>query len=157
MTVTSWRHLHFVLPPRAPRPTAVTTLTPSGSPAATPNDSLDPATDLTATATAFPTATATDPPAWRWEESDDAVRAYGSLVGLLLIGNLPFLHSSKLADLPYFVGLALVTIYIGAHRGLTTRQRQQISIKEVSRGRGLCGFRGAGLHVTAPGPAQAFP
>ncbi|EFJ53057.1 hypothetical protein VOLCADRAFT_85944 [Volvox carteri f. nagariensis] len=68
--------------------------------------------------------------AWRWEESDDAVRAYGSLVALLALGNLPVLHGTKLADLPYFVGLAIVTIYIGAHRGLTTRQRQQISIKE---------------------------
>ncbi|GIL46276.1 hypothetical protein Vafri_3295 [Volvox africanus] len=68
--------------------------------------------------------------AWRWEESDDAVRAYSSLVILLALGNLPVLHGTKLADLPYFVGLALVTIYIGAHRGLTTRQRQQISIKE---------------------------
>ncbi|GLI59228.1 hypothetical protein VaNZ11_001072 [Volvox africanus] len=67
---------------------------------------------------------------WRWEESDDAVRAYSSLVILLALGNLPVLHATKLADLPYFVGLALVTIYIGAHRGLTTRQRQQISIKE---------------------------
>ncbi|GIL71574.1 hypothetical protein Vretifemale_2115, partial [Volvox reticuliferus] len=68
--------------------------------------------------------------AWHWEESDDAVRAYSSLVMLLALGNLPVLHGTKLADLPYFVGLALVTIYIGAHRGLTTRQRQQISIKE---------------------------
>ncbi|GLC34018.1 hypothetical protein PLESTM_000144600 [Pleodorina starrii] len=68
--------------------------------------------------------------AWRWEESDDAVLAYGSLVALLALGNLPVLQSAKLADLPYFVGLAVITIYIGAHRGLTTRQRQQISIKE---------------------------
>ena len=37
----------------------------------------------------------------------------------------------KYADLPYFIGLASMTIYIGAHRGLCTKVRQQISIKEV--------------------------
>ena len=37
----------------------------------------------------------------------------------------------RFADLPYFVGLASMTIYIGAHRGLTTRLRQQISLREV--------------------------
>ncbi|PNH00622.1 Minor histocompatibility antigen H13, partial [Tetrabaena socialis] len=67
---------------------------------------------------------------WRWEESEDAVRAYGALAALLALGSLPVLHGTKLADLPYFIGLAVVTIYIGAHRGLTTRQRQQISLKE---------------------------
>ena len=35
-----------------------------------------------------------------------------------------------MADLPYFWGLASMTIYIGAHRGLNAKQRQQISIKE---------------------------
>lgn len=30
-----------------------------------------------------------------------------------------------------FIGLAVCTIYIGAHRALTTKARQQISIKEV--------------------------
>ena len=35
------------------------------------------------------------------------------------------------ADLPYFVGLATVTIYIGAHRGLSSRNRQQLSMQQV--------------------------
>ena len=37
----------------------------------------------------------------------------------------------RFTDLPYFVGLATMTIYIGAHRGLTMRLRQQISLREV--------------------------
>ena len=40
------------------------------------------------------------------------------------------LQESKFGDLPYFLGLASMTIYIGAHRGLNNRQRQQISLKE---------------------------
>ncbi|KAG2425833.1 hypothetical protein HXX76_013458 [Chlamydomonas incerta] len=68
--------------------------------------------------------------AWRWEESEDAVKAYGALAGLLALGTVTPLHSTQLADLPYFIGLAVCTIYIGAHRGLTTRQRQQITLKE---------------------------
>ncbi|KAI8472925.1 MAG: peptidase A22B, signal peptide peptidase [Monoraphidium minutum] len=33
-------------------------------------------------------------------------------------------------DLPYFVGLASITIYIGAHRAVTNNMRQQISFRE---------------------------
>jgi hypothetical protein len=39
-------------------------------------------------------------------------------------------QDNRYADLPYFIGLAAMTIYVGAHRGLNSRQRQQISIKE---------------------------
>jgi hypothetical protein len=46
----------------------------------------------------------------------------------LLNGLCP--QESKFGDLPYFLGLASMTIYIGAHRGLNNRQRQQISLKE---------------------------
>jgi hypothetical protein len=46
----------------------------------------------------------------------------------LLNGLCP--QESKFCDLPYFLGLASMTIYIGAHRGLNNRQRQQISLKE---------------------------
>ena len=68
--------------------------------------------------------------AWKWEESDDSVVSYGVLAALLALGTLPSVQSEKLADLPYFIGLAVTTIYIGAHRSLTTTQRQQLSIKE---------------------------
>lgn len=125
-------------------------------------------------------------PVWRWEESGDAVRAYGAFFGLLALGLIPAVQvslvvgrmsclggghapllragssrgsgpaagpaspgpagatlppplnvhltpaaqESRYADLPYFLGLASLTIYVGAHRGLTARQRQQISLKE---------------------------
>jgi hypothetical protein len=35
-------------------------------------------------------------------------------------------------DLPYFLGLGVLTVYIGAHRGLTSKSRQQLTVKEVS-------------------------
>lgn len=66
---------------------------------------------------------------WRWEESQDAVVAYGVLMGVLAAGTIPVVTSQQWADLPYFIALALCTQYIGAHRGLTTKQRQQISLK----------------------------
>lgn len=40
-------------------------------------------------------------------------------------------YSSILADLVYFLGLAVLTTYIGAHRGLTSKSKQQLSVKEV--------------------------
>ncbi|KAL6746720.1 signal peptide peptidase-like protein [Haematococcus lacustris] len=67
-----------------------------------------------------------------WEESGDALRAYGVLAGVLCLGALdwPVLRSGGSADLLYFISLAVTTQYIGAHRSLTTKQRQQVSIKE---------------------------
>ncbi|BDA44066.1 probable minor histocompatibility antigen H13 [Coccomyxa sp. Obi] len=67
---------------------------------------------------------------WQWTESDDALRTYLIFFGFLLAGELPFLRDIRFADLPYFVGLATITIYIGAHRGLTNKIRQQISLRE---------------------------
>ena len=68
--------------------------------------------------------------AWKWEDSSDSLTAYGVLFSLLVVGNVPALKSSDISDLPYFIGLAVTTVYIGAHRALTTTQRQQLSIKE---------------------------
>ena len=70
---------------------------------------------------------------WKWEDSSDSVTSYGALVALLALGNIPALQSNDISDLPYFIGLALTTVYIGSHRALTTTQRQQLSIKEVSK------------------------
>lgn len=69
-------------------------------------------------------------PAWKWENSTDAVKAYTALLGFLALGQIPALRHVRFVDLPYFIGLASMTIYIGAHRGLSTKVRQQISIKE---------------------------
>jgi hypothetical protein len=41
------------------------------------------------------------------------------------------MRSHSMMDLPYFIGLAVVTIYVGAHRGLNSKQRQTISIEQV--------------------------
>ena len=70
--------------------------------------------------------------AWEWKNSEDAVKAYTALLGFLALGQIPAMRHVKYADLPYFIGLASMTIYIGAHRGLCTKVRQQITIKEVS-------------------------
>ncbi|KAK9825046.1 hypothetical protein WJX74_003621 [Apatococcus lobatus] len=72
---------------------------------------------------------------WQWDESENALWAYLVLFGILAAGqaavSIPSLRSIPFKELPYFVGLAATTIYIGAHRGLTTRlPRQQISIKQ---------------------------
>lgn len=88
--------------------------------------SASPSTE--AAAAALATSPAEKP--WQWDESADAVKTYGVLIGVLMAGILPALHTVKLADLPYFISLAVITIYIGAHRGLNAKQRQQISFKE---------------------------
>jgi len=83
--------------------------------------------------------------AWRWDASADAQWAYGAFFGLLALGQLPAAQAQRLADLPYFVGLATLTIYIGAHRGLSSRSRQQISLRQARRGRALAHGRGLRL------------
>jgi hypothetical protein len=71
------------------------------------------------------------PELWKWEESGDAVRSYALFLGILAAGMLPQAAAASWADLPYFIGLACMTIYIGAHKGLNARQRQQITLKQV--------------------------
>jgi hypothetical protein len=83
--------------------------------------------------------------AWRWDASADAQWAYGAFFGLLALGQLPAAQATRLADLPYFVGLATLTIYIGAHRGLSSRSRQQISLRQARRGRALAFVQGLRL------------
>ncbi|GMH33353.1 hypothetical protein BSKO_01187 [Bryopsis sp. KO-2023] len=67
---------------------------------------------------------------WLWEDSQDAVVAYGVLFGLIALGMTPVLPTIKFGELFYFMGLATTTIYIGAHRSLGAKQRQQITVKE---------------------------
>jgi hypothetical protein len=70
---------------------------------------------------------------WKWEESADAQRAYGVLALVLAAGTTPWLQEQKNASVFYFVALAVCTIYIGAHKGLTNQLKQQISVREVRR------------------------
>eukprot|EP01023_Acetabularia_acetabulum_P067625 TRINITY_DN9362_c0_g1_i5.p1 TRINITY_DN9362_c0_g1~~TRINITY_DN9362_c0_g1_i5.p1 ORF type:complete len:493 (-),score=74.17 TRINITY_DN9362_c0_g1_i5:47-1525(-) len=67
---------------------------------------------------------------WQWQESGDALRAYFLLGGVLLLGSIPQFSSLSWAPFPYFLTLASLTIYIGAHRGLTSKERQVISLKQ---------------------------
>ena len=79
----------------------------------------------------MPGARRPEAPAWRWEASEDAQWAYGAFFALLAAGQVPALQALRLADLPYFMGLATLTIYIGAHRGLASKARQQISLRQA--------------------------
>lgn len=72
----------------------------------------------------------TKPEVWQWSESKDAVKTYSVFVGILLCGLIPEFQASKIGDLVYFVSLAVTTIYIGAHRGLNSKERQTISLKQ---------------------------
>lgn len=67
---------------------------------------------------------------WKWEETDDALIAYGALLAILGVGSLEGFRANVLADFPYFVALALLTQYIGSHRALTSNQRTNISLKQ---------------------------
>ena len=66
---------------------------------------------------------------WRWDRSDNALQAYTVFFGLLALGQLPVLKTVHFAELPYFIGLASLTIYIGAHRGLTNKVRPYLAAK----------------------------
>lgn len=70
---------------------------------------------------------------WVWEESEDGAAAYAVFFAWLALGALPAVQSIHVVDpaLVYFVGLGILTVYIGSHRGLTSKSRQQLSMKEV--------------------------
>ena len=67
---------------------------------------------------------------WRWDGSPDALKTYAVFLAVLGIGAMPSIQSLEYADLFYFISLALSTIYIGAHRGLSSKQRQEINFRE---------------------------
>lgn len=53
------------------------------------------------------------------------------LAGVLLVGSNATTQGVPNASLFYFVSLAVCTIYIGAHKGVTTPQQQVLSFKQV--------------------------
>jgi minor histocompatibility antigen H13 len=65
---------------------------------------------------------------WKWEQSDDSVKSYAALASVLAIGAIPQVQTNAVADLPYFISLAICTLYIGSHKALTTDQRQMINM-----------------------------
>jgi minor histocompatibility antigen H13 len=113
--------------------------TRAAAPTAGASDATAPAPSAAAAAAGAAAAAA---PAWSWEDSADAPRAYAALLAVLGAGKLLGLSvgggdnallppsSAQWLDLPYFVSLAACVVYIGAHRALTTKQRQQMSLKE---------------------------
>ena len=65
---------------------------------------------------------------FKWEKSDDSVKAYAALAGILALGTIPQIQTNSVSDLPYFISLAVMTMYIGSHKALTTDQRQMINM-----------------------------
>ena len=86
---------------------------------------------MTDTATASSSQIEPQKPEWRWQDTFDAQRAHAVLLSVLLIGALPWTHQFKPACLVYFVAIAICTVYIGAHRGLTPQVRTQLSFQGV--------------------------
>jgi minor histocompatibility antigen H13 len=50
---------------------------------------------------------------------------------VLTLGNVPEIQSMNQSGLFYFVSLAVITIYMGAHRGLNSKERARIDIKNA--------------------------
>lgn len=61
----------------------------------------------------------------------DAVKAYCALLGILSLGLIPGFTQVKLSEIPYFIGLGSMAIYIGSHKSLTAKTRQQLTFKEA--------------------------
>lgn len=68
---------------------------------------------------------------WLWQDSSDSQRAHAILAAVLLLGAQPWSQQFKAGSIFYFTALAVCTIYIGTHKGLTTDLRQHLSVKEV--------------------------
>jgi minor histocompatibility antigen H13 len=50
---------------------------------------------------------------------------------VLALGNVPQFQAWSEGGLMYFISLALITIYMGAHRGLNSKERAQIDLKNA--------------------------
>ena len=68
---------------------------------------------------------------WRWADTDDALVTYGALAAVLVLGNVPQIQSMSQSGLIYFVSLAMITIYMGAHRGINSKERARIDFKNA--------------------------
>lgn len=67
---------------------------------------------------------------WKWSNSGEATRTYIVFSAVLLLGLLPAVQESRVGDLFYFISLAVTTIWMGAHKGLNSKERQEISLKQ---------------------------
>jgi hypothetical protein len=107
-------------------------------------------------------------PRWDWTQTWDAQRAHIALLVVLLAGSTPVAQSWSMSAMVYLMSLAVCTIYIGSHKGLTTAARQQVSVKEArvppaslsGRASSLCvsaGMRIAVSRVRQPGVVISLP
>ena len=67
---------------------------------------------------------------WLWSGDNDGLKTYSVFIGVLALGLVPQFQESKFGDLLYFISLAVCTIYMGAHRGINSRERQAISLRQ---------------------------
>lgn len=67
---------------------------------------------------------------WLWSGDNDGLTTYCVFIGVLALGLVPQFQESKFGDLIYFISLAVCTIYIGAHRGINSRERQAITLRQ---------------------------
>lgn len=65
-------------------------------------------------------------------DPDDALFAYGSLAAVLAVGTTPWLQDQRYGYVPYFLGLALCSMYIASHRGLTREDRETFGLKQTA-------------------------
>ena len=72
-----------------------------------------------------------DFPEFVWDP-DDALFAYGSLAAVLAVGTTPWLQDQRYGYVPYFLGLALCSMYIASHRGLTREDRETFGLKQTA-------------------------
>ena len=68
---------------------------------------------------------------WRWSETDDAVATYAAFAIVLALGNVSQIQSMSQSGLIYFISLAVITIYMGAHRGLSSKERARITLNSA--------------------------
>ena len=72
-----------------------------------------------------------DLPEFVWDP-DDALFAYGSLAAVLAVGTTPWLQDQRYGYVPYFLGLALCSMYIASHRGLTRQDRETFGLRQTA-------------------------
>ena len=72
-----------------------------------------------------------DLPEFVWDP-DDALFAYGSLAAVLAVGTTPWLQDQRYGYVPYFLGLALCSMYIASHRGLTRIDRETFGLRQTA-------------------------
>ena len=70
---------------------------------------------------------------FEWDRTD-VFTAYGTFATILAVGSTDAASRAQYAFVPYFAALALSSMYIGAHRGLTRTFRETISFESSLAG-----------------------